>query len=279
MRSANRRLIRVRGSYVVYLPKEYISRFGVEEVVVYWEGPFLGVKPAGVERTARFTWRGGVEKVVVGAYASGFDAVVLAEAPPGALDALRPALEVVEGRAAETGGEVRVDFFDSLVDKGAVAEMMLRAVRYMADALAAGAASPRGISALDQEVDRHRLRMSRLCVRWPTPTCPFYIQLARYFERAADHLAALAAEEADRRLFKLLAEAAEGLERARGDLEGALEYLRRLGGMRHMALEAARGERETLHAVRVLDYLENSAEVYIDMALYSAHQCRGCDER
>ncbi|WP_167827594.1 hypothetical protein [Pyrobaculum islandicum] len=165
MRSASRRLIRVRGSYVVYLPKEYISRFGVEEVVVYWEGPFLGVKPAGVRRTARFTWRSGVEKVVVGAYASGFDAAVLAEAPPGALDALRPALEVVEGRAVEAGGEVRVEFFDSVVDKGAVAEMMLRALKYMVDTLAAGVATSKGISTLDQEIDRHRLRMNKLCVK------------------------------------------------------------------------------------------------------------------
>lgn len=136
-----------------------------------------------------------------------------------------------------------MEFFDSVVDKEAVAEMMLRALKYMADALAAGVVTSKGISALDQEIDRHRLRMNRLCVKWPTPTCPFYIQLARYYERAADHLAALASEGAEKPLFRLLADAIAGLEKARGGVEDILDYLKSLGRLRHIALEMAQRER------------------------------------
>ncbi|WP_053240253.1 hypothetical protein [Pyrobaculum islandicum] len=102
--------------------------------------------------------------------------------------------------------------------------------------------------------------------------------MARYYERAADHLAALASEGVEKPLFRLLADAIAGLERARGSVEDILDYLKSLGRLRHIALEMAQREREAIHVVRVLDYLENSAEVYIDMALYLVRQYGGSDK-
>jgi hypothetical protein len=47
-----RKLIRLRGSFLVYLPKKVAAGFASDVVSVFWEGDFVGVRPAALRRAA-----------------------------------------------------------------------------------------------------------------------------------------------------------------------------------------------------------------------------------
>ncbi|MEL9990545.1 MAG: hypothetical protein QXP98_00645 [Thermoproteus sp.] len=263
MKIVRRRLIRIRGSYIVYLPKPFAD--GLAEVEMFHEGDFVGVRAPRVRR-AEARWADDVEKLVVAAYSAGLDELVLRGVPPGGGEKLAEAVGLVEGSLELRGDVAVVKFADTVLDKSAVIDRMLRALLYAAEGLSSGLATRLTLDAVDREVDRLRLVVNRLCVRYPTPSCALYVQLARYFERAVDHLVELARGQADRRLYGVLAgSAAKFAEILKGDPSEILKFLESLRGERHLAIQLSSNERDAIHAARFLDYLANAAEVYLDV--------------
>lgn len=262
-----RRLIAVRNSKLIYVPKPFLAgREAVGEVLLTWEGDTLLVKLPG-ERGVELQWVPGVAKVVVAAYAAGLDWVKITDVRS-AMDAKELGLDIVEGEAESHDGALLVKFVDVAWDKKAVVETMLDTLKYIAQGLARGVLSRRALKALDKEVDKARLTVNRLCAKWPTATCAYYIQLARYFERTADHLVELAEESPDIAIFNALHEAVEKLKNvSQSGVEGILDYLSKTPSFRMVISQRTRTEREAIHAIRVIDYLENAAEVYLDIAI------------
>ncbi|CCC82010.1 conserved hypothetical protein [Thermoproteus tenax Kra 1] len=77
MNTVRRRLIRIRGSYALYLPKVSLARYGdVSDVEVLWDHNSLVVAVPTRKRAAT-RWSERADKVVVGAYAAGLDELVL----------------------------------------------------------------------------------------------------------------------------------------------------------------------------------------------------------
>lgn len=262
-----RRLIAVRGSKLIYVPKLFLAgREAVGEVLISWEGDILLAKIPG-ERGVEIQWSPGVAKAVVAAYAAGLDWVRITG--KGEADERELGLDIVEGVVENLGGALLVKFVDVTWNKEMVVETMLDTLKYMTQGLARGILGKRALKALDREVDKARLTVNRLCAKWPTTTCTYYIQLARYFERATDHLVELAEEDPDVAIFAILHDAVEKLKAvSQNGIENILDYLARAPSFRLMASQRARSEREAIHAVRVVDYLENAAEVYLDIAVW-----------
>jgi len=147
---------------------------------------------------------------------------------------------------------------------------MLSALVYLLEGLAKGTATRATVQAADDETDVLRLTVNRLCTKTPTPKCTFYIQLARYYERAVDHVRELYAERPPQALWALLWEAAKELHKIHQNRQTAAiaQYLSAMASRRFAAMQQTRQEHQSIHAVRTLDYLENAAEVYLDMAIY-----------
>jgi phosphate uptake regulator len=259
-----RKLVRLRGSYLVYLPKRVASSFVSEEVVVFWEGDFVGVSPAALRRSTADV---GLPQVVVAGYAVGLDELELAAAGEAVVEAAGKVGAVVE----KADGVYRIRYVDKFMDKEEVVGRMLSALVYLLEGLAKGTAARATVQAADDETDVLRLTVNRLCTKTPTPKCTFYIQLARYYERAVDHVRELYAERPPQALWALLWEAAEELHKIHQNRQTAAiaQYLSTMASRRFAAMQQTHQEHQSIHAVRTLDYLENAAEVYLDMAIYA----------
>ncbi|MEM1598511.1 MAG: hypothetical protein QXP31_06825 [Pyrobaculum sp.] len=259
-----RRVIRIRGSYVVYLPKRFMSRLDPAEVEVFWEDDFAGVRPVAA---TKYVIEGGEQAalLLISAYVSGLDDVIV----KARLDVVNKAVAKIYAEVREAEGGYYVKFVDKYVDKAVVVDRMYQSLVYVLSGLARGIADRKALAAVDDEVDRLRLVANRLCAKYPTPSCAFYVQLARYFERALDHVVDLYDERPRQELWTALLDAAEELGRAKDrGVAALLRYVETAPSTRFKAAQLARGELQTLHAARIVDYLINAAEVYLDLAVY-----------
>jgi phosphate uptake regulator len=259
-----RKVIRLRGSYMVYLPKRVASSFASDEVSVFWEGDFVGVRPLALRRAAADL---GLAAAVVAGYAAGLDELELP-----ASEEARKAAEKIGARLEESGGRLLVRYADRYPDKEEAVERMLDVLLFLLQGLARGTARHATVEAADDETDVLRLSVNRLCAKAPVPKCAFYIQLARYYERAVDHVRELHAERPPREVWAILREAAEGLRQIHRSpqIAAIAQYLSATPSLRFSVMQHTRGELQTVHAMRTVDYLENAAEVYLDMAVYAA---------
>ncbi|MFN3804546.1 MAG: hypothetical protein ACK4SY_05785 [Pyrobaculum sp.] len=266
MRFEVRKVIRVRGSYLVYLPKHMFQEISPTAVEVYWQDFYVGITPVG-ERVAEVE-NGDVTAAVVAGYAAGLDKLYL-KAPR---EEVERALEKVFGEMAPAGGGHVVRYVDRYLDMAEVVDRMLDALVYMLEGLTKETATLKTLQAVDDEVDRLRLTANRLCTKRPYPSCVFYIQLARFFERAVDHVLDLYREKPGREVWVLLSNAAARLKKAAeaGDPSAHFDFLLSIPSLRFEVLQKTEGQLQALHAVRVLDYLANSAEVYLDLAIHKS---------
>lgn len=266
MGSSVRRVIRVRGSYLVYLPKAMFREVSPEAVEMFWGNYFVGITPVG-ERVAEVEG-GDVVAAVVAGYAAGLDKLYI-RAPVGEVER---ALERVFGEVSQEGGRHVVRYVDRYVERREVVDRMVDALMFALEGLVKGTATLKTLQAVDDEVDKLRLTMNRLCAKRPCPRCVFYVQLARFFERAVDHVIELQREKAGVEIWRVLLDAARELMRAieTGDVARYFEFLEKIPSTRFVVMQAAEGQLQALHAVRVLDYLANSAEVYLDLAIHQA---------
>ncbi|MEM1570983.1 MAG: hypothetical protein QXS00_06305 [Pyrobaculum sp.] len=264
MNITRRSVLRVRGSYVVYLPKRCVDSYAPREVEMFWEDGFIGIKPS-----ARSIVEAGPAAVyIISAFAAGADEAYV-KAP---LEEVQKALKVVYAEVAEAEGGYVVRFVDKYTEKEPVVELMYHSLVYALSLASRGAATIKTLQAIEDEVDRMRLVVNRLCAKYPTPTCPFYVQLARYYERALDHVIELYSEKPAPQLWRLLLNTTKELGAAveAGDPEALVQFLSTAGGRRFQVTQLTKGELQTLHADRVIDYLANAAEVYLDLKIYKA---------
>lgn len=275
MEVVKRRLIRVRGSYLAYLPKKLMGNLGVNDVEMYWEDDFVGIKPLLARGAGVVEARGALAVyLIVAGYAAGLDYLDLTADRSD----VERGLSKVFGRALDRGGAYRVEYEDRYTDKEEVIKRMLDSLLFLLNGLSAGTATAKTVEAVDDEVDKLRLTVNRLCTRYPTPKCGFHIQLARFYERAVDHIVELYREAPDGKIWAILRDVAAGLKDALGDLEALGEYVARMPSARFMAMQLSKGEAQAVHAVRVIDYLHNAAEVYFDIHLYES-SCRSQNSR
>ncbi len=257
-----RKVIRLRGSYLIYLPKKVASSFVSNEVSVFWEGDFVGIRPLAFRRAAVDV---GLATAVVAGYAAGLDEL---EVP--ASEEVRKMAEKIGALLEESGGSYLVRYVDRYMDKEEVVGRMLDVLLFLLEGLAQGTATRTTVQAADDETDILRLSLNRLCTKAPTPKCAFYIQLARYYERAVDHVRELHAEKPPREVWTILKDAAEELHNIHQNpqIPAIARYLSSMPSRRFAAMQSTHGELQTIHAVRTIDYLENAAEVYLDVAVY-----------
>ena len=257
-----RRIIRLRGSYLIYLPKRVASSFASDEVLVFWEGDFVGVRPLAFRRSAADV---GLAAAVVAGYATWLDELELP-----ASEEVRKAAEKIGAKLEESDGGYLIRYVDRYLDKAEVVGRMLDALLFTLRGLAQGTATSTTVQAADDETDILRLSLNRLCTKAPTPKCAFYIQLARYYERAVDHVGELHAEKPPREVWTVLKDAAEELHDIHQNLQipAIARYLSAMPSRRFAVMQSTRGELQSIHAVRTIDYLENAAEVYLDIAVY-----------
>ncbi|MEM4021603.1 MAG: hypothetical protein QXI18_04460, partial [Nitrososphaerota archaeon] len=104
MNITRRSVLRVRGSYVVYLPKRCVDSYAPREVEMFWEDGFIGIKPS-----ARSIVEAGPAAVyIISAFAAGADEAYV-KAP---LEEVQKALKVVYAEVAEAEGGYVVRFVD-----------------------------------------------------------------------------------------------------------------------------------------------------------------------
>jgi len=158
-----RKVIRLKGSYLLYLPKRVASSFVSEEVNVFWEGDFVGVTPLALRRA---TAEVALPQVVVAGYAVGLDEL---ELPTCAEEAAAEMAEKMGAVVEQVDGVCKLRYVDKYVDKEEVVGRMLSALRYLLDGLARGTATRSAVRAVDDETDVLRLTVNRLCTKAPTP--------------------------------------------------------------------------------------------------------------
>jgi len=261
-----RRIIRLRGSYLIYLPKRVASSFASDEVLVFWEGDFVGIRPIAFRRSAADV---GLAAAVVAGYAAGLDELELP-----ASDEVKDMINKIGARLEDSGGRYVVTYVDRYLNKEEIVTRMLDVLLFLLDGLARGTATRSTIQAADDETDVLRLGVNRLCVQTPTPKCAFYIQLARYYERAVDHVRELYAEKPPQAVWSILKDAAEDLRliSESPQVAAVTQYLSSLPSRRFAAIQHTQSDLQSIHAVRILDYLENAAEVYLDISIYESRK-------
>jgi PhoU domain. len=157
---------------------------------------------------------------------------------------------------------------DVKFDREKLIARMVSTLAFMIDHLVtAPKVNPALLESVDDEVDRYRHMIERLCHKYPTGLCASYVQLARYVERAADHIVELARLEPPRELIGALRDAVAEFVRSSSadDLRSVFAFIEATKKTRFLLQQLARDEITMLHADRVVDYLTNAAEVYIDM--------------
>jgi Phosphate uptake regulator len=272
-----RRVFRIRESYAVFLPKAWCEKNSIgerSEVNVMWEEDVVVVRPA---RPRSFTARVSspdmdtLVKLLMAALVSGYDEVRL-EVRGLDLELRHRIMSVARGLymlPMEEGPDYIVfKVEDVKFDREKLIARMVSTLAFMIDHLVtAPKANPALLESVDDEVDRYRHMIERLCHKYPTGLCASYVQLARYVERAADHIVELARLEPPRELIGALRDAVAEFVRSSSadDLRSVFAFIEATKKTRFLLQQLARDEITMLHADRVVDYLTNAAEVYIDM--------------
>ncbi|KUO87994.1 MAG: transcriptional regulator [Thermoproteus sp. JCHS_4] len=272
-----RRVFRIRESYAVFLPKAWCEKNSIgerSEVNVMWEEDVVVVRPA---RPRSFTARVSspdmdtLVKLLMAALVSGYDEVRL-EVRGLDLELRHRIMSVARGLymlPMEEGPDYIVfKVEDVKFDREKLIARMVSTLAFMIDHLVtAPKVNPALLESVDDEVDRYRHMIERLCHKYPTGLCASYVQLARYVERAADHIVELARLEPPRELIGALRDAVAEFVRSSSadDLRSVFAFIEATKKTRFLLQQLARDEITMLHADRVVDYLTNAAEVYIDM--------------
>jgi hypothetical protein len=272
-----RRVFRIRESYAVFLPKAWCEKNAIgerSEVNVMWEEDVVVVRPA---RPRSFTARVSspdmdvLVKLLMAALVSGYDEVRL-EVRGLDLELRHRIMSVARGLymlPMEEGPDYIVfKVEDVKFDREKLIARMVSTLAFMIDHLVtAPKVNPALLESVDDEVDRYRHMIERLCHKYPTGLCASYVQLARYVERAADHIVELARLEPPRELIGALRDAVAEFVRSSSadDLRSVFAFIEATKKTRFLLQQLARDEITMLHADRVVDYLTNAAEVYIDM--------------
>ena len=272
-----RRVFRIRESYAVFLPKAWCEKNAIgerSEVNVMWEEDVVVVRPA---RPRSFTARvsspdmDALVKLLMAALVSGYDEVRL-EVRGLDLELRHRIMSVARGLymlPMEEGPDYVVfKVEDVKFDREKLIARMVSTLAFMIDHLVtAPKVNPALLESVDDEVDRYRHMIERLCHKYPTGLCASYVQLARYVERAADHIVELARLEPPRELIGALRDAVAEFVRSSSadDLRSVFAFIEATKKTRFLLQQLARDEITMLHADRVIDYLTNAAEVYIDM--------------
>lgn len=272
-----RKIFRIRESFAIFLPKRWCEANSLDEkseVELYWDEDTVVVRP---RRARQFSIKLSspnadvATKLLMSAFVTGYDEIRLEVQGMG--------LEFRSRVIAFARGlymlplEERPDYIvfrveDVKFDREKLIERMGATLEFMLDHLAtAPRANPALLESVDDEVDRYRHMIERLCYKYPTSSCVRHVQLARYIERAADHVVELAKLEPPRELVLLLREAAAEFAKASSsnELKSALAFLETIDRARFLAQQKAGDEVVLIHADRILDYLANAIEVYMDM--------------
>jgi len=203
-----RRVFRIRESYAVFLPKAWCEKNSIgerSEVNVMWEEDVVVVRPA---RPRSFTARVSspdmdtLVKLLMAALVSGYDEVRL-EVRGLDLELRHRIMSVARGLymlPMEEGPDyILFKVEDVKFDREKLIARMVSTLAFMIDHLVtAPKVNPALLESVDDEVDRYRHMIERLCHKYPTGLCASYVQLARYVERAADHIVELARLEPPR---------------------------------------------------------------------------------
>jgi len=272
-----RRVFRIRESYAVFLPKAWCEKNSIgerSEVNVMWEEDVVVVRPA---RPRSFTARVSspdmdtLVKLLMAALVSGYDEVRL-EVRGLDLELRHRIMSVARGLymlPMEEGPDyILFKVEDVKFDREKLIARMVSTLAFMIDHLVtAPKVNPALLESVDDEVDRYRHMIERLCHKYPTGLCASYVQLARYVERAADHIVELARLEPPKELIGALRDAVAEFVRSSSadDLRSVFAFIEATKKTRFLLQQLARDEITMLHADRVVDYLTNAAEVYIDM--------------
>jgi phosphate uptake regulator len=272
-----RRVFRIRESYAVFLPKAWCEKNSIgerSEVNVMWEEDVVVVRPA---RPRSFTARVSspdmdiLVKLLMAALVSGYDEVRL-EVRGLDLELRHRIMSVARGLymlPMEEGPDyILFKVEDVKFDREKLIARMVSTLAFMIEHLVtAPKVNPALLESVDDEVDRYRHMIERLCHKYPTGLCASYVQLARYVERAADHIVELARLEPPRELIGALRDAVAEFVRSSSadDLRSVFAFIEATKKTRFLLQQLARDEITMLHADRVVDYLTNAAEVYIDM--------------
>lgn len=272
-----RRVFRIRESYAVFLPKAWCEKNSIgerSEVNVMWEEDVVVVRPA---RPRSFTARVSspdmdtLVKLLMAALVSGYDEVRL-EVRGLDLELRHKIMSVARGLymlPMEEGPDyILFKVEDVKFDREKLIARMVSTLAFMIEHLVtAPKVNPALLESVDDEVDRYRHMIERLCHKYPTGLCASYVQLARYVERAADHIVELARLEPPRELIGALRDAVAEFVRSSSadDLRSVFAFIEATKKTRFLLQQLARDEITMLHADRVVDYLTNAAEVYIDM--------------
>jgi len=272
-----RRVFRIRESYAVFLPKAWCEKNSIgerSEVNVMWEEDVVVVRPA---RPRSFTARVSspdmdtLVKLLMAALVSGYDEVRL-EVRGLDLELRHKIMSVARGLymlPMEEGPDyILFKVEDVKFDREKLIARMVSTLAFMIDHLVtAPKVNPALLESVDDEVDRYRHMIERLCHKYPTGLCASYVQLARYVERAADHIVELARLEPPKELIGALRDAVAEFVRSSSadDLRSVFAFIEATKKTRFLLQQLARDEITMLHADRVVDYLTNAAEVYIDM--------------
>lgn len=272
-----RKIFKIRESYAVFLPKPWCERNSVNEkseVSVIWEEDVVAIRPAHMRAVAikvSEPRQDTVVKLLVAALVTGYDEVKL-EVKGMDLQFRHKIMSSARGLymlPVEEGPDYivfRVE--DVKIDREKLIARMISTLSFMMDhVMTAPKADPALMESVDDEVDRYRHMIERLCYKYPTGSCVRHVQLARYIERAADHLVELAALEPKRELVGALKGAVDEFSRksSTGDLAAVFDLIDSLNKMRFVLRQYAEDELTMLHADRIIDYLINAAEIYIDL--------------
>lgn len=278
----SRKVFKIRESYAVFLPKPWCEKNSLSEggqVEMLWEEDAVVVRP---RRPRPFAIRlsrpdaDAVAKLLMSAFVTGYDEVKL-EVKGMGLEFRHRVMSFARGLnmlPMEEGPEYVVfKIEDVKFDKEMLIRRMIATLQFMLDHLStAPKADPALLESVDDEIDRYRHMIERLCYKYPTSPCVRHVQLARYIERAADHVVELARQGPPKELIYLLRSAVDDFAKgaASGDAAAAFAFMGGISKARLVVQQIAESEVAMLHADRVLDYLANAAEIYLDVAASKA---------
>ncbi len=272
-----RRVFRVRQSYAVYLPKQWCVSRGITEsgeVLLHWDSDVLVLKPP---RDTRITIsldepsESRAVRLIVSAYVTGYDVIELkvSNMPLDFRHSVQLFARGLQMFIVEEGADTIVfRVHDVKVDKMKLISRMFSVLHFMLDH---GAKAPqldgRFLNSIDDEVDRYRLMIERMCYKYPNERCMHYVQLARHVERAADHVVELAKLGTHTDVFNVLLDCVRLFSDSvlGKDAAHILSFFDEAAKCRAPLAKLELGDLELLHAHRVIDYLVNAAEAFLDM--------------
>ncbi len=272
-----RKVFRVRQSYAVYLPKQWCVSRGItdgNEVALSWDGDVLVLRPprdTRIEIVLDEPSESHAVRLIVSAYVTGHDMIELkVRGMP--LD-FRHSVQVfargLQMFIVEEGPDTIVfRVHDVKIDKMKLFSRMFNVLMFMLDyAVKAPKLDSSFLDSIDDEVDRYRLMIERMCYKYPNERCIHHVQLARHIERAADHVVELARMGPQTDVFVTLLGCAHGFSESvfTNNVAEILGFFDEAARCRTSLAQHALSDVELLHAHRVIDYLANAAEVFLDM--------------